>query len=157
VDIVSKHGHGRLCWLTQKRAEKWADTQRSKARETEPMSLVTRTPLALEISHRDLTNRVTASFTSVRTADDRVGPIHLHQLARRSFALTRPPGPTTLAPTRVQASHLRESGGSMSAHQADGWTRRRFLGGLAMAGTAGLLSSHPSRARPRRHLRPATL
>jgi NitT/TauT family transport system substrate-binding protein len=31
----------------------------------------------------------------------------------------------------------------MSAPQADGWTRRRFLGGLALAGTAGLLGLHP--------------
>jgi hypothetical protein len=26
----------------------------------------------------------------------------------------------------------------MSLPQADGWTRRRFLGGLTLAGTAGL-------------------
>ena len=32
--------------------------QRSKARETESMSLVTCTPMALEIDHRDLTNRI---------------------------------------------------------------------------------------------------
>jgi hypothetical protein len=53
-----KHGHDRRCRSTQKRAEQQADTQRSKARRTEPMSLVTRTPLALEIGHRALTNRV---------------------------------------------------------------------------------------------------
>jgi NitT/TauT family transport system substrate-binding protein len=28
----------------------------------------------------------------------------------------------------------------MNAQQADGWTRRRFLGGLTVAGAAGLLS-----------------
>jgi hypothetical protein len=33
----------------------------------------------------------------------------------------------------------------MSAQQAEGWTRRRFLGGLTLAGTAELLSLH---ARP---------
>jgi NitT/TauT family transport system substrate-binding protein len=33
----------------------------------------------------------------------------------------------------------------MSAPQAEGWTRRRFLGGLTLTGTAGLLSLH---ARP---------
>ena len=33
----------------------------------------------------------------------------------------------------------------MRAQQAEGWTRRRFLGGLTLAGTAGLLSLH---ARP---------
>jgi NitT/TauT family transport system substrate-binding protein len=33
----------------------------------------------------------------------------------------------------------------MSAQQAEGWTRRRFLGGLTLTGTAGLLSLH---ARP---------
>jgi NitT/TauT family transport system substrate-binding protein len=31
----------------------------------------------------------------------------------------------------------------MSLQQAEGWTRRRFLGGLTLAGTAGLLSLHP--------------
>src|SRR5262249_1770936 len=31
----------------------------------------------------------------------------------------------------------------MRAPQADGWTRRRFLGGLTVAGTAGLLGVHP--------------
>jgi len=30
----------------------------------------------------------------------------------------------------------------MSAQQAEGWTRRRFLGGLTLTGTAGLLSLH---------------
>jgi NitT/TauT family transport system substrate-binding protein len=34
----------------------------------------------------------------------------------------------------------------MRAPQADGWTRRRFLGGLTWAGTAGLLGLHPTRA-----------
>jgi NitT/TauT family transport system substrate-binding protein len=32
----------------------------------------------------------------------------------------------------------------MRAPQAEGWTRRRFLGGLTLAGTAGLLSLHAS-------------
>jgi NitT/TauT family transport system substrate-binding protein len=31
----------------------------------------------------------------------------------------------------------------MNTRQADGWTRRRFLGGLTVAGTVGLLSLHP--------------
>jgi NitT/TauT family transport system substrate-binding protein len=31
----------------------------------------------------------------------------------------------------------------MSARQPEGWTRRRFLGGLILAGTAGLLGLHP--------------
>jgi NitT/TauT family transport system substrate-binding protein len=31
----------------------------------------------------------------------------------------------------------------MRAQQAEGWTRRRFLGGLTVAGTAGLLGLHP--------------
>jgi NitT/TauT family transport system substrate-binding protein len=30
----------------------------------------------------------------------------------------------------------------MSAQQAEGWTRRRFIGGLTLAGTAGLLGLH---------------
>jgi hypothetical protein len=38
------------------------------------MSLVTRTPLALEMGHRDLTNRVPTSFTPVRTEADLTGP-----------------------------------------------------------------------------------
>jgi NitT/TauT family transport system substrate-binding protein len=31
----------------------------------------------------------------------------------------------------------------MSTQRVDGWTRRRFLGGLTVAGTAGLLGLHP--------------
>ena len=31
----------------------------------------------------------------------------------------------------------------MSLQQAEGWTRRRFLGGLTLAGTVGLLGLHP--------------
>jgi NitT/TauT family transport system substrate-binding protein len=34
----------------------------------------------------------------------------------------------------------------MSAQHAEGWSRRRFLGGLTVAGTAGLLGRHPSAA-----------
>jgi hypothetical protein len=52
------HKTTRLCWLTQKRAERRAYKQRPKARETKSMPLVTRTLLALEIDRRDLTNRV---------------------------------------------------------------------------------------------------
>ena len=37
------------------------------------MSLVTRTSLALEISHRDLPNRVNASFTLVGNSADSRG------------------------------------------------------------------------------------
>jgi NitT/TauT family transport system substrate-binding protein len=33
----------------------------------------------------------------------------------------------------------------MSGPHAEGWTRRRFLGGLTVAGTAGLLGWHPRR------------
>ena len=44
-----------------------------KIRETEAMPLVTRPPMALEIDCRALTNRVTTSFTSVRSEADRVG------------------------------------------------------------------------------------
>jgi NitT/TauT family transport system substrate-binding protein len=33
----------------------------------------------------------------------------------------------------------------MRAPQADGWTRRRFIGGLTVAGTAGLLGLYPRR------------
>jgi NitT/TauT family transport system substrate-binding protein len=33
----------------------------------------------------------------------------------------------------------------MNTRQADGWTRRRFLGGLTVAGAAGMLGLHPRR------------
>jgi hypothetical protein len=62
--LYVKHGHDRLCWLTQKRAEKRAYKQHSNARGTESMSLVTRTPIPLEIDYRDLTNRVTTFLTT---------------------------------------------------------------------------------------------
>ena len=39
------------------------------------MSLVTRTPLALEIGHRDLTNRVIILFTPVGNLADRTGSV----------------------------------------------------------------------------------
>jgi NitT/TauT family transport system substrate-binding protein len=44
----------------------------------------------------------------------------------------------------------RERRSPMSAPQAEGWTRRRFIGGLTVAGTAGLLglSSRPVAAEP---------
>jgi hypothetical protein len=44
------------------------------------MSLVTRTPLALEIGHCDLTNRVTTSLTPVRNEADRVGAAGVRHL-----------------------------------------------------------------------------
>ena len=31
----------------------------------------------------------------------------------------------------------------MSAQHAEGWTRRAFLGGVTLVGTAGLLGVHP--------------
>ena len=37
----------------------------------------------------------------------------------------------------------------MSAPQAEGWTRRRFLGGLTLAGTGGLLGIRPEVRRGR--------
>jgi hypothetical protein len=61
--------------VTSKRAEKWSRILRLKARETEAMPLVTRTPMALEIGRRALTNRVKSdedpiSFTPVRNEAD---------------------------------------------------------------------------------------
>ena len=53
-----KARHDRLCWLTQKRAEKWSCIQHLKVSEIESMSLVTLTTRALEIEHRELPNRV---------------------------------------------------------------------------------------------------
>jgi hypothetical protein len=51
----------------QKRAAKWAYIRRLEAGATETMPLVPRTPMALEIACCALTNRVTRSFTPVRT------------------------------------------------------------------------------------------
>jgi hypothetical protein len=45
------------------------------------MPLVTRTPQALKRGRRDLPNRVTTSFTSVRTEADRVGAPGVRQRA----------------------------------------------------------------------------
>jgi hypothetical protein len=50
--------------LSQKRAEKQPCIQRLKVREIEYIPLVTLTPMALEIDHHDLTNRVCADETS---------------------------------------------------------------------------------------------
>jgi hypothetical protein len=52
------HGHGRLCWLSQNRAEKQSCIEHLEVREIDYMPLVTRTPLALAIDRRDFTNRV---------------------------------------------------------------------------------------------------
>jgi hypothetical protein len=82
--VPHKARHDRLCWLTQKRAEKRDDKQRSKARETESISLVTRTPLALEIGHRDLPNRVTTSYTLARNdAGSRVRSLRMRQCTEK--------------------------------------------------------------------------
>jgi hypothetical protein len=69
------HGHDRLCWLSQKRAEKQSCTECLKAREIAYMPLVTLAPMASEIYHRDLTNRVTTSFTLVGHGADSPEPI----------------------------------------------------------------------------------
>jgi hypothetical protein len=49
VQPKGKPGHDRLRWLSQKRAEKRSCIRRSKARESEAMPLVKRTPMALEM------------------------------------------------------------------------------------------------------------
>jgi hypothetical protein len=53
-----KHGHDGLCWLNQKCADKRPRLERLADRDTAYIPLVTRTPLALEVDRRDLTNRV---------------------------------------------------------------------------------------------------
>jgi hypothetical protein len=58
-----KHGQDRLCWLSQKRAEKQSRTECMKAREIAYMPLPTLAPMASEIYHCDLTNRVKTFFT----------------------------------------------------------------------------------------------
>jgi hypothetical protein len=67
--VRNKHGHDRLCWLSQKRAEKRSYIQHLKAREIEHSS-VTLTLMTLEIDHRDLPNRVKASFTLMGNSAD---------------------------------------------------------------------------------------
>jgi hypothetical protein len=42
----------------------------------------------------------------------------------------------------------------MRTPQSAGWTRRRFLGGLTLAGTAGLLGLHPRPSVAERLARP---
>jgi hypothetical protein len=64
VTLVHKPRHDRLCWLIQKHPEKRSCIRRLKARETEYIPLLKLTYMALEIDRRDLTNRVTTSFTS---------------------------------------------------------------------------------------------
>ena len=73
--LPHKPRQSRLCWLTQKRVEKRADTQRSKAKGIHAMALVARTPMVLETDQRDLPNRVRALFTSAGNEADRVGPM----------------------------------------------------------------------------------
>jgi hypothetical protein len=48
------------------------------------MSLVTRTPLALETGHRDLPNRVMTSFTPVGDEADRVAAADVRDLGREA-------------------------------------------------------------------------
>jgi hypothetical protein len=69
-----KPRQNRLCWLSQKRAQKRSYIRCSKAREIEYTPMVKLTLMAWEICYRDLTNRVTTLFTSVRKEADRVGP-----------------------------------------------------------------------------------
>jgi hypothetical protein len=90
-----KPGQDRLCWLIQKRSEKRACIRHSKARETEAMPLVTRTPMALEMDGCALTNRVKTSFTPVRSEADLVMAVGVQRFPRR---LTRSSNPPTLAP-----------------------------------------------------------
>ena len=67
-----KHGHDRFCWLSRKCQDKWFCIRCSKARETEDIPLVKLTPMLVKMDHHDLPNRVTTSFTSVRTDADRI-------------------------------------------------------------------------------------
>ena len=68
--LPGKARHNRLCWVSQKRAEKRPCIERLKGEEIAYIPLVILTRKALEINHRDLTNRVTTSFTPVRTEAD---------------------------------------------------------------------------------------
>src|SRR5215472_15442809 len=71
-------------------------------------------------------------------------PSSVPQLARRRWVLTRPPGPPYTRPhARSHMVSARERRSPMNAQHADDWTRRRFLGGLTVAGAAGLLGLQP--------------
>jgi hypothetical protein len=70
-----KHGHDRLCWVSQKCAEKRSCTWCLKGRETGAMPLEKLTSMALEIDRRALTNRVTTSFTLVGNSADSPEPL----------------------------------------------------------------------------------
>jgi len=56
-----------------------------KARETEYIPLVKLTPMVLEIDHRDLTNRVKASFTPVGNEAGSPGPFLGFVVRRQIF------------------------------------------------------------------------
>jgi hypothetical protein len=70
--LTSKPGQHRLCWFTPKRAEKWSCIQWLKVSEIESISLVTRTPRALEIEPRGLTNSVGLGHVLLKWAEYRV-------------------------------------------------------------------------------------
>jgi hypothetical protein len=68
------HGQGRLCWLSQNRAEKRSCIKRLKAREIEYILLVAHTLMTWENDRGELTNRVKASFTRVGNSADSPAP-----------------------------------------------------------------------------------
>jgi hypothetical protein len=73
--VPRTHGHDRLCWLSQIRADQRFWMRSLEVRETEDISLVKRTPMVLDVSHCDLPNRVTTSFTPVGNCPDSPKPI----------------------------------------------------------------------------------
>jgi hypothetical protein len=63
-------GNIRLCWVSQKHAEKQSCIQRLKTSEIEPIPLVSLAPMTLQIGHGVLPNRVNISH-SLRTLEAR--------------------------------------------------------------------------------------
>ena len=56
--------------VKSKTGEKWSHKRGLTARETEDIPLLKLTPIAVDIDHCDLTNRVTTSFTLVGNSTD---------------------------------------------------------------------------------------
>jgi hypothetical protein len=67
---LNKPCQSRLCWLSQKHAEKQSCIQRLKASQIGLVPLVSLVFMTLQMRHGDLPNRVRASFTSVGNEAD---------------------------------------------------------------------------------------
>src|SRR5215510_3989584 len=85
-----------------------------------------------------------ATVTPVRNEADRPESIHLAPAGPSVIHVDTLSQPLyTRTHARSSMISARERRSLMSAPQADGWTRRRFLGGLTLTGTMGLLGLSP--------------